>query len=160
MGASAAKRMSSSSLAVVAREIRSDPELNVVRQMAPISTSNYAGNNAFVKVVGCLDTLGSMGKWARSTRTLERPDLPAGSGLVIPAPLLEFLRRTRGSPWDGSTITEDARLVISDYGLLDGATRRTKFVPVHLLEAVPEGPTVFGVPTVLGLTHALGKRRA
>ena len=119
--------------------------MNVVRQIAPISTSNYAGNNAFVKLVGCLDTLGSMGKWARSTRTLERPDLPAGSGLVIPAPLLEHLRRTRGSPWDGTTITEDARLVISDYGLLDGATQRTKFVPVHLLEAVPEGPTVLGV---------------
>jgi cellulose synthase/poly-beta-1,6-N-acetylglucosamine synthase-like glycosyltransferase len=134
-----------SSLAVVAHEIVSDPDRYAIRQIAPISTSNYPGNNMFVKMICCLDTVGSMGKWARSTRTLDRPDLPAGSGLVIPSVLLEYLRETKGTPWDGTTITEDARLVISDYGLLDGVTRRTKFVPIHLLEAVPEGRSLVDV---------------
>jgi hypothetical protein len=133
----------SSSLAVIADEIRKDPDRNAIRQMAPLSTSNYAGNNVFVKMIGCLDTIGSMGKWARNTRTQERPDLPAGSGLVIPAVLLEHWRRTKGTPWEARTITEDARMVITDFGLLDGASRKTKFVPIHMLEAVPEGQGVF-----------------
>lgn len=129
----------SSALLTIAREIQADPDRCAIRQIAPLSTSNYRGHSAFVKLICCLDTIGSMGKWAHSTRTAERPDLPAGSGLVIPANLLEFLREKRGVPWDSRTITEDARLVISDYGLLDGATRKTRFVPVWLLEAVPEG---------------------
>jgi cellulose synthase/poly-beta-1,6-N-acetylglucosamine synthase-like glycosyltransferase len=135
----------SSSLAVIAEEIRNDKDRNVIRQVAPLSTSNYAGNNVFVKMISCLDTIGSMGKWARNTRTLARPDLPAGSGLIIPATLLEYLRRTKGAPWETKTITEDARLVITDYGLLDGASRKTKFVPIHMLEAVPEARSLWQV---------------
>jgi cellulose synthase/poly-beta-1,6-N-acetylglucosamine synthase-like glycosyltransferase len=130
----------SSALHSIAVEIGTDADRCAIRQIAPLSTSNYRGRSIFVKLICCLDTIGSMGKWARSTRTADRPDLPAGSGLVIPVNLLEFLRQRKGTPWDGSTITEDARLVISDYGLLDGATRKTRFVPIHLLEAVPEGP--------------------
>lgn len=132
----------SSTLSVISSEIRADTDHNVIRQLAPLSTSNYACNNVFVKMIACLDTIGSMGKWARSTRTQARPDLPAGSGLVVPAALLEHLRATKGAPWEARTITEDARLVISDFGLMDGVTRKTKFVPVHMLEAVPEAPGV------------------
>jgi cellulose synthase/poly-beta-1,6-N-acetylglucosamine synthase-like glycosyltransferase len=135
----------SSALRTIAAEICADEDRCAIRQIAPLSTSNYRGRSVFVKLICCLDTIGSMGKWAHSTRTADRPDLPAGSGLVIPANLLEFLRKEKGTPWDGRTITEDARLVISDYGLLDGATRKTKFVPVHLLEAVPEGPGFFAI---------------
>ena len=134
-----------SSLTVMAAEIRNDSDRNVIRQVAPLSTSNYAGNNIFVKMISCLDTIGSMGKWARNTRTLSRVDLPAGSGLVIPTMLLEYLRQTKGAPWEARTITEDARLVITDFGLMDGVSRKTKFVPIHMVEAVPEAQSLWQV---------------
>ncbi len=59
----------------------------------------------------------------------------------MPATLLEFIEENAGCPWDESTITEDARLIIGQFGLINGARLTTKMVPVYLLEAVPQGET-------------------
>jgi cellulose synthase/poly-beta-1,6-N-acetylglucosamine synthase-like glycosyltransferase len=129
----------SAALATTAREVLADGDFESIRQVAPLSTSNFQGNNVFGKLVSCLDTIGSTGKWAWNTRAQLRPDLPAGSGIVVPLRLIRYLDRTKGTPWEAKTITEDARMVITDYGLMDGASRKTKFVPTYLLEAVPQG---------------------
>lgn len=133
----------SSCLSTAACEILGDSGYPAIRQIVPISTSNFYGNNVLGKLVCCLDTIGSTGKWAWNTRTQRRPDLPAGSGVVIPAMLLDHLAQRKGAPWETGTVTEDARMIITDYGLMDCATRKTKFIPVYLLEAVPQGTGLF-----------------
>lgn len=132
----------SSTLMMVADEITHDPDKNIIRQIAPLSTSNFYGNDSYGKLISCMDTIGSMGKWARNIRTQKRPDLPAGSGVVIPATFIKYLEQIKGVPWNINTITEDARMIITDYGLLNGATSKTKFVPIYLLEAVPEARNI------------------
>ena len=132
----------SSTLRTIANEISKDTDKNIIRQIAPLSTSNFFGNDSYGKLISCLDTIGSMGKWARNIRTQKRPDLPAGSGVAIPATFIKYLEELKEVPWETNTITEDARMIITDYGLIDGANSKTKFVPIYLLEAVPEGRNI------------------
>ena len=127
-----------SALAVAAHEILCDPEPNVIRQCLPITTLNFNFRNWLVKGIIACDAMGAPGRWARSVRTQSRADLTAGSGVVIPFSLLRYLRDTYGEAWDSGVICEDARMIISQYSILDGASKRTKMIPAFVLEAAPE----------------------
>jgi cellulose synthase/poly-beta-1,6-N-acetylglucosamine synthase-like glycosyltransferase len=105
--------------------------------MASIPTANFFVESWFSKFISFADAIGAVGKWARSTRRQLKPDLHAGSGVVVPATLTAFLERLTGAPWDEATLTEDARLIIGQFGLMNAARHRTGMVPIYLLEAVP-----------------------
>ncbi len=127
-----------SALALTSREMLQHPEPNAIWQLLPITTNNYAGRNWLVRSIIVSDSIAGPGRWARSVRTRRRPDLTAGSGMVMSAAFLSYLRRRYGEPWDTSIICEDARIVLSQYGLLDGASKLTRLVPAYVLEAAPE----------------------
>ena len=116
----------------------------VVMQIAAIPTANFFSGNWFSKFISFADAIGAVGKWARSTRKQLKPDLHAGSGVVVPATLAQFIEQNTGQAWDESTLTEDARLIIGQFGMMDGARNKTRAVPIHLVEAVPEDHTFSG----------------
>jgi cellulose synthase/poly-beta-1,6-N-acetylglucosamine synthase-like glycosyltransferase len=124
-------------LLLAAQETRRSGQERSILQMASIPTANFFVKGWFSKFISFADAIGAVGKWARSTRRQLKPDLHAGSGVVVPATLAEFVARLTGKPWDESTLTEDARLIIGQFGLMNGARNRTGMVPVYLLEAVP-----------------------
>jgi cellulose synthase/poly-beta-1,6-N-acetylglucosamine synthase-like glycosyltransferase len=128
-------------LAAAAKEILAGPE-HVIRQMCSLPTANFPACNLFSQFVAVADAVGAVGKWARNTRRQLRPDLHAGSGVLVPAPLMTWIANHAGQPWDSTTLTEDARLIIGQFGLMEGARTTTGFVPAYLLEAVPSEPTL------------------
>lgn len=110
-----------------------------VMQMVSIPTANFFCSGWYSRFVSFTDAVGAVGKWARSTRRQLRPDLAAGSGVVVPASLATYIAKRVGAPWAETTITEDARLIIGQFGLTHGARAMTTMAPVYLLEAVPAG---------------------
>jgi cellulose synthase/poly-beta-1,6-N-acetylglucosamine synthase-like glycosyltransferase len=130
-------------LALSALEIVRDPEPNVIRQLLPVTTTNFNGRNWFVRTIIAADSLAAPGRWAGSVRTQVRSDLQAGSGVVIPASFLAYLTREYGEAWNTDIICEDARMIISQYAILDGGTKRTKMVPAYVLEGAPEQERVW-----------------
>jgi cellulose synthase/poly-beta-1,6-N-acetylglucosamine synthase-like glycosyltransferase len=130
-------------LAATANELLRDPEPNVIRQLLPITTTNFNGTNWLVQSIIAADSIGSPGRWARSVRRQSRPDLTAGSGVVIPVAVLRFIRQVYGEAWDSRIICEDARMILSQYALLDGVRKKTKFVPSFVLEGAPEDKTLW-----------------
>lgn len=127
----------SHALKTIAQEVSCNDQTNAILQMASIPTANYFSEGWFSKFISFADAIGAVGKWARSTRRQLKPDLHAGSGVVVPATLLDFLAANVGGPWDITTLTEDARLIIGQYGMMNGVSNKTKMAPVYLLEAVP-----------------------
>ncbi len=125
--------------AAAAEVLRNGQERSIL-QMASIPTANFFAEGWFSKFIAFADAIGAVGKWSRSTRRQLKPDLHAGSGVVVPATLTEIVERIAGRPWDESTLTEDARLIIGQFGLMNGARNKTGMVPVYLLEAVPNQP--------------------
>lgn len=125
-------------LAIAAIEILRDPEPNAIRQLLPITTTNFAGRNWLVRTIIAADSIAAPGRWASNVRASRRADLTAGSGVIIPVSLLRHLLRTYGEVWDSKIICEDARMILSQYAVLDGVTKKTKFVPGYVLEGAPE----------------------
>ena len=130
-------------LALSALEIARDPERNVIRQLLPVTSTNFNGRNWLVRTIIAADSMAAPGRWAGNVRTQVRSDLTAGSGVVIPAAFLNHLIQAYGEAWDTSIICEDARMIISQYAVLDGATKRTKMVPAYVLEGAPEQERVW-----------------
>jgi len=130
-------------LALSAMEIVRDPEANVIRQLLPVTSTNFNGRNWFVQTIIAADSMASPGRWAANVRTQTRSDLTAGSGVVIPALFLNYLIETYGEAWDSGIICEDARMIISHYAILDGVTKLTKMVPAFVLEGAPEQKRVW-----------------
>lgn len=128
-------------LSVTATEIATHDPCNAIMQMASIPTANFFVKDWFSKFISLADSIGAVGKWARSTRRQLKPDLHAGSGVVIPTPLLEFIKTVEGQPWDTKTLTEDARIIIGQFGTMNRAKNKTQMIPIHLLEAVPNQST-------------------
>jgi cellulose synthase/poly-beta-1,6-N-acetylglucosamine synthase-like glycosyltransferase len=126
------------SLALTALEILQDPEPNVIRQLLPVTTTNFNGRNWLVRTIIAADSMAAPGRWASNVRVQARADLTAGSGVVIPASLLRYLASEYGEPWDTAIICEDARMILSQYALLDGVCKKTRFVPSYVLEGAPE----------------------
>lgn len=126
-------------LQVIDEEIRQDGNRDIIRQLASIPMANYASGDIFTKFISMADSVGAVGRWSSEVRTSRRPTLHAGSGVVIPLKLCHYLTSRYGEPWDARVITEDARLLIGRYSLLDGARMKTKAVPCPLIEAVPFG---------------------
>ena len=124
-------------LKTIAHEISKEDGDNAILQMASIPTANFFSEGWFSKFISFADAIGAVGKWARSIRRQLKPDLHAGSGIVIPAAIAQFIEEKAGSPWDESTITEDARLIIGQFGMMNKSSNRTIMAPVYLLEAVP-----------------------
>jgi cellulose synthase/poly-beta-1,6-N-acetylglucosamine synthase-like glycosyltransferase len=131
-------------LSKTASEIVKHNPCNSIMQMVSIPTANFFFKGWFSKFISIADSIGAVGKWARSTRRQLKPDLHAGSGVVIPAPLLEFIMTVEGKPWDTSTLTEDARIIIGQFGTMNRALNKTQMIPVYLLEAVPNQSTFWG----------------
>jgi cellulose synthase/poly-beta-1,6-N-acetylglucosamine synthase-like glycosyltransferase len=109
-----------------------------IMQMASMPTANFFSGDWYSRFIGLADAIGAVGKWARSTRRLIKPDLHAGSGVVVPAPIALYISEHRGAPWTETTLTEDARLIVGQFGLMNAARNRTRMAPSYLLEAVPE----------------------
>lgn len=128
-------------LKTIAAEIGRKDSLPVIMQMAAVPTANFFSGNWFSKFVSFADAIGAVGKWARSTRKQLKPDLHAGSGVVVPARLSKFIEEETGHAWDETTLTEDARLIIGQFGMMNQVRHKTRAVPIYLLEAVPEGDT-------------------
>jgi cellulose synthase/poly-beta-1,6-N-acetylglucosamine synthase-like glycosyltransferase len=131
-------------LSAIAEETARADQRHMLMQMASLPTANFFSGDWYSKFVCFGDAIGAVGKWARSTRRQLKPDLQAGSGVVVPATLSEFIERQTGSAWDESTLTEDARLIIGQFGMMNDARNKTKMAPVGLLEAVPEDKTFRG----------------
>ena len=123
-------------LRTVAAEIRKNRPSGIM-QFASIPTANFFSSQWFSRFVSFTDAVGAVGKWARSTQRHLRPDLAAGSGVIVAAPLAMYIAEHQGTPWSETTITEDARLIIGQFGLAGGARYMTAMAPVYLLEAVP-----------------------
>lgn len=132
--------MPQNALRTLSKELSNKAHNQDIFQMISTPTANYFCEGWFSKFVSIADALGAVGKWARSTRRQLKPDLHAGSGVVIPAALADFIMQYEGGPWTESTLTEDARIIIGQFGMMRGATNKTKMVPVILLEAVPGEP--------------------
>ncbi|HEX8072434.1 MAG TPA: glycosyltransferase [Pyrinomonadaceae bacterium] len=126
-------------LAAAAREIRRGDHPPALLQMTSIPTANFYNGGWYSKFIAFADAIGAVGKWARSTRRRLKPDLQAGSGVVVPATLSQFIEAQTGFAWDETTLTEDARLIIGQFGMMNGVRNKTRMVPVFLLEAVPAG---------------------
>jgi cellulose synthase/poly-beta-1,6-N-acetylglucosamine synthase-like glycosyltransferase len=124
-------------LKTIGTEIRQTRHHREILQMASIPTANFFSGGWYSKFLSFADAVGAVGKWARSTRRQLKPDLHAGSGVVVPATLVNFIDRQVGSPWDESTLTEDARLIIGQFGMMNGVRNKTRMAPVFLLEGVP-----------------------
>ena len=129
--------LSSYTLKTIAREVGQNDSSQAILQMASIPTANFFSEGWYSKFLSFADAIGAVGKWARSTRRQLKPDLHAGSGVVVPATLACFIEEKTGNAWDESTLTEDARLIIGQFGMMNGASNKTKMAPVFLLEAVP-----------------------
>ena len=129
----------------VANEIVQSDGVPGIMQIAAIPTANFFSGNWFSKFISFADAIGAVGKWARSTRKQLKPDLHAGSGVVVSATLAQFIEQNMGQVWDESTLTEDARLIIGQFGMMDGVRNKTRAVPIHLVEAVPEDQTFSGM---------------
>jgi len=56
----------------------------------------------------------------------------------VPASLAQFVDVKTGWPWDETTLTEDARLIIGQFGMMNEVKNKTRAAPIYLLEAVPE----------------------
>jgi cellulose synthase/poly-beta-1,6-N-acetylglucosamine synthase-like glycosyltransferase len=125
-------------LSTIAREVNRKGQRHMLMQMASLPTANFFSGDWYSKFICFADAIGAVGKWARSTRRQLKPDLQAGSGVVVPATLSAFIERQTGHPWDESTLTEDARLIIGQFGMMNDVRNKSKMVPVGLLEAVPE----------------------
>jgi cellulose synthase/poly-beta-1,6-N-acetylglucosamine synthase-like glycosyltransferase len=123
-------------LKVIAEEIESGNGRDIL-QLVSTPTANYFCSGWFSRFVAVADALGAVGKWARSTRRQLKPDLHAGSGVVIPSALAKYISYHEGKPWSEATLTEDARLIVGQFGMMHGASNMTKLAPVVLLEAVP-----------------------
>ena len=119
-----------------AREIQAGPR-HIIRQLCSIPTANFPISGIYSQFVAFADAIGAIGKWARSTRRQLKPDLHAGSGVFVPATLASWIAENVGTPWDASSLTEDARMIVSQFGMTDGVRTKTGFVPTYLLEAVP-----------------------
>lgn len=132
-------------LSTIVKEIGRGNQSRSILQMVSIPTANFFCAHWLSNFIAFADAVGAVGKWARSTRRQLRPDLHAGSGVIIPATLIAYIEATEGTPWDESTITEDARLIIGQFGAMNLGSNKTCLVPVYLLEAVPDrahfGPT-------------------
>ncbi len=129
----------SHALQTIDDEVRQDGAKNHIWQLTSIPMANYETNNVFGRFIAVADSLGAVGKWSRNVRTRRKADLHAGSGVIIPVKLCQYLKEQYGQPWDTSVITEDARLIIGQYSLLGGFRMKTKAVPCALIEAVPTG---------------------
>jgi len=127
----------SHALKTIAQEVNQKDQSQAILQMASIPTANFFSEGWYSKFVSFADGIGALGKWARSTRRQLKPDLHAGSGVVVPATLVRFIEEKTGGPWDESTLTEDARLIIGQFGMMNGVSNKTKMAPVFLIEAVP-----------------------
>jgi hypothetical protein len=125
-------------LALTAIEILADPEPNVIRQLLPVTTTNFNGRNWFVRTIIAADSMAAPGRWAANVRRGVRSDLTAGSGVVIPASFLAYLTREYGEAWNTGIICEDARMIIGQYAVMDGVRKCTKMVPAYVLEGAPE----------------------
>jgi cellulose synthase/poly-beta-1,6-N-acetylglucosamine synthase-like glycosyltransferase len=134
----------SNALSAVAKEILRQNGVPGILQMAAIPTANFFSGNWYSKFISFADAIGAVGKWARSTRKQLKPDLHAGSGVVVPASLAQFIEAKTGHAWDEGTLTEDARLIIGQFGMMNEVRNKTTAVPVYLLEAVPEGNSFLG----------------
>ncbi len=127
-------------LRAAAKEIIAGPK-HVLRQICSVPTANFPVCGAYSQFVAFADAVGAIGKWARSTRRQLKPDLHAGSGVIIPATLAGWIANHAGSPWDASSLTEDARMIVGQFGMMNAVRSRTGFVPAYLLEAVPAEDT-------------------
>jgi cellulose synthase/poly-beta-1,6-N-acetylglucosamine synthase-like glycosyltransferase len=128
----------------VAEEVRGAGKPAPIMQMASIPTANFFSGDWYSRFIGLADAIGAVGKWARSTRRLLKPDLHAGSGVVVPASIAVYISEHRGSPWTETTLTEDARLIVGQFGLMNAVQNRTRMAPTYLLEAVPEERSFWG----------------
>ena len=133
----------SNALSIIARDVRDRHDPPGILQMVAIPTANFFSGNWYSKFISFADSIGAVGKWARSTRNQLKPDLHAGSGVVVPATLAEFIANKTGHPWEETTLTEDARLIVGQFGAMNCVRNKTRAVPIYLVEAVPEGDTFF-----------------
>lgn len=124
-------------LNAIAQEIQQGDSPPAILQMTSIPTANFYNGGWYSKFISFADAVGAVGKWARSTRRQLKPDLQAGSGVVVPATIAQFIEAQTGFAWDETTLTEDARLIIGQFGMMNGIRNKTRMVPVFLLEAVP-----------------------
>lgn len=109
-----------------------------VMQMVSIPTANFFDAGWYSRFISFADAIGAVGKWARTTRQQLRPDLHAGSGVVVPASLAVYIAAAQGGkPWTETTLTEDARLIVGQFGMMNSVQNKTRIVPTYLLEAVP-----------------------
>ena len=129
----------SHALATIAREIRAAGRPAPIMQMASVPTGNFFSAGWYSRFVAVADALGAVGKWARSTRRRLKPDLHAGSGVVVPAPVARYIAAHQEAPWTETTLTEDARMIVGQFGMMNGARNTTRMAPCHLLEAVAAG---------------------
>ncbi len=124
-------------LRTIIRELRAADPPPPIMQMASIPTANFFSGGWFSQFIAFADAVGAVGKWARTTRQRLRPDLHAGSRVVIPASLTAYIAEHMGDPWAETTLTEDARIIVGQFGTMDGARNKTLMAPAYLLEAVP-----------------------
>lgn len=129
-------------LKAVSRELREE-DVPAIMQMTSIPTANFFNGGWYSKFISFADAIGAVGKWARSTRRQLKPDLQAGSGVVVPATLSQYIETQTGFAWDEGTLTEDARLIIGQFGMMNGVRNKTRMAPVFLLEAVPAAEGFF-----------------
>ena len=134
----------SNALSAVAKEILRPNGVPGILQMVAIPTANFFSGNWYSKFISFADAIGAVGKWARSTRKQLKPDLHAGSGVVVPASLAQFIEAKTGDVWDRRTLTEDARLIIGQFGMMNDVRNKTRAVSIYLLEAVPEDSSFVG----------------
>jgi cellulose synthase/poly-beta-1,6-N-acetylglucosamine synthase-like glycosyltransferase len=124
-------------LSAVAEEVEAEGRPTPVMQLASVPTANFFSAGWYSRFVSLADSVGAVGKWSRSTRQRQKPDLHAGSGVVLPASLAEYLDRQQDGPWTETTLTEDARVIIGQFGMMNHGRNLTRMVPAYLLEAVP-----------------------
>ncbi|MFC1661604.1 hypothetical protein ACFL3S_09160 [Gemmatimonadota bacterium] len=124
-------------LSAVAEEVKTEGRPTPVMQLASVPTANFFSGGWYSRFVSLADSIGAVGKWSRSTRQRQKPDLHAGSGVVIPTSLAEYLDRQQDGPWTDTTLTEDARIIIGQFGMMNHGRNLTRMVPAYLLEAVP-----------------------
>lgn len=127
----------SHALSQIARELAGHRGAAPIMQLASIPTANFFAAGWYSRFIAVADALGAVGKWARSTRRCLKPDLHAGSGVVVPATIAAYIAAHQGAPWTETTLTEDARIIVGQFGMMNGARNTTRMAPAYLLEAVP-----------------------
>jgi cellulose synthase/poly-beta-1,6-N-acetylglucosamine synthase-like glycosyltransferase len=124
-------------LRAVAGELQVAGPVPPIMQMVSIPMANFFSAGWYSRFIAFADAIGAVGKWARSTRRQLKPDLHAGSGVVVPASVTTYIAEHIGGPWTETTLTEDARLIVGQFGMMNGVRNKTRMAPTYLLEAVP-----------------------